>query len=166
MTYEYCNFCNDRFIPDDDCYINKTPVCSYCLPRIKICLSCGGMHKLNRISNGSLFVCKICVPRSCSGFTNAYLRTRFEILRRDGFACRYCGLSPLNDVKVKLHIDHITPVSKGGLDNIENLIASCSHCNAGKIDILLSESEINKLKERKIYDKHNSATKGTRAYKI
>lgn len=54
---------------------------------------------------------------------------RFEVLRRDGFACRYCGRrSP----DVELHIDHINPTALGGQDEPENLATSCAECNAGK----------------------------------
>jgi 5-methylcytosine-specific restriction endonuclease McrA len=31
---------------------------------------------------------------------------RFEVLRRDGFACTYCGRKPPD---VELHIDHVIP---------------------------------------------------------
>lgn len=56
-------------------------------------------------------------------------KTRFEIFKRDGFTCQYCGATPPQAV---LHIDHINPVSKGG-DNAEhNLISACQSCNLGK----------------------------------
>ena len=54
---------------------------------------------------------------------------RFEVLRRDGFACTYCGRKP---PEVELHIDHVTPASLGGQDVPENLRTSCVDCNAGK----------------------------------
>lgn len=62
-------------------------------------------------------------------------RTRFEIFKRDGFACQYCGATPPN---VLLHVDHITPVSKGGKNHADNLITACQGCNLGKSDIPLS----------------------------
>lgn len=56
-------------------------------------------------------------------------RTRYEILRRDGNACRYCGsIAP----DVKLTVDHVMPVALGGSDDPSNLVAACSDCNAGK----------------------------------
>lgn len=39
---------------------------------------------------------------------------RFDIFKRDGFTCQYCGKQPPG---VVLHVDHITPVSKGGTNN-------------------------------------------------
>lgn len=56
-------------------------------------------------------------------------RTRYEVLRRDGHACRYCGaMAP----DVKLTIDHVVPVALGGGDDPSNLVTACRDCNAGK----------------------------------
>lgn len=56
-------------------------------------------------------------------------RLRFEILKRDNYACRYCGATP---PEVKLTIDHVVPVSLGGTDDPSNLCAACTGCNGGK----------------------------------
>ena len=74
-----------------------------------------------------------------------YLRIRFEIFKRDNFTCQYCGRSPLRHGSV-LHIDHVTPRIKGGLDSPENLITSCSDCNYGKQDILIQDHLFKKNK--------------------
>ncbi|MEW2068452.1 HNH endonuclease [Streptomyces sp. NPDC007346] len=56
-------------------------------------------------------------------------RMRFEVFRRDGFACRYCGstaaMSPLE-------ADHVTPTALGGADELDNLVTACESCNDGK----------------------------------
>lgn len=57
-------------------------------------------------------------------------KIRFEVLTRDNFACQYCGRTPKDGVK--LEIDHIIPVSKGGTNHIDNLKTSCFECNRGK----------------------------------
>jgi len=62
---------------------------------------------------------------------------RFDVLKRDSFKCQYCGATAPD---VLLHIDHITPVSKGGTNDITNLITSCAACNLGKSDKVLSEN--------------------------
>lgn len=54
---------------------------------------------------------------------------RFEVFKRDGFACMYCGAHP---PEVLLHVDHIIPVADGGGNEITNLITSCAPCNLGK----------------------------------
>lgn len=56
-------------------------------------------------------------------------RLRYEILRRDNHQCRYCGATAPD---VKLTIDHVIPVSLGGGDRPENLVAACTDCNSGK----------------------------------
>lgn len=56
-------------------------------------------------------------------------KTRFEVFKRDGFKCQYCGRSAPD---VILHVDHVEPVSKGGTNDILNLITSCFECNGGK----------------------------------
>jgi hypothetical protein len=55
--------------------------------------------------------------------------TRFEVFKRDGFTCRYCGRKP---PEVILHIDHMLAVSKGGGNEEDNLLTSCEGCNLGK----------------------------------
>lgn len=59
-------------------------------------------------------------------------RLRFQILMRDGFTCKTCGRSPMNEMGVKLHVDHIIPWSKGGETVPENLETKCEQCNLGK----------------------------------
>ncbi len=57
---------------------------------------------------------------------------RFDILRRDGFTCRYCGRKPPT---VILEADHIDPKANGGKDTLDNLITACGPCNRGKRDV-------------------------------
>lgn len=54
---------------------------------------------------------------------------RFEVFKRDGFVCQYCGAHPPS---VTLHIDHIQPVASEGTNDLDNLITSCEPCNLGK----------------------------------
>jgi hypothetical protein len=54
-------------------------------------------------------------------------RLRYEVMARDGFACRYCHRDD-----VALEIDHVIPVALGGQDVPENLVAACMACNRGK----------------------------------
>lgn len=62
-------------------------------------------------------------------------RTRFEVFKRDGFTCQYCGSHPPQSI---MHVDHVMPVSKGGSNHIDNLITACQSCNLGKSNVLLS----------------------------
>lgn len=56
-------------------------------------------------------------------------KTRFEVFKRDDFACSYCGQKP---PAVVLEVDHIVPVAKGGKNGMDNLITACFDCNRGK----------------------------------
>lgn len=54
---------------------------------------------------------------------------RYQILRRDNHACRYCGATALDG---RLTVDHVLPTALGGSDDPTNLVTACSACNAGK----------------------------------
>jgi HNH endonuclease len=62
------------------------------------------------------------------------LRLRFEIMKRDGFRCMYCGRDHL---EAPLQVDHVHPRARGGQDDPRNLITSCFDCNQGKKATLL-----------------------------
>ncbi len=57
---------------------------------------------------------------------------RRKIKQRDGFACRKCGVSVEKEPTLLLEIDHIIPVSKGGLTEENNLQTLCWRCNRTK----------------------------------
>lgn len=63
-------------------------------------------------------------------------KVRFDIFKRDGFKCMYCGAHPPS---VLLHVDHIKPVAEGGGNEDSNLVTSCQPCNQGKGAGLLSD---------------------------
>lgn len=56
-------------------------------------------------------------------------KLRFEVFKRDAFACQYCGAHPPG---VLLHVDHIVPVAAGGKNEMDNLVTACEPCNLGK----------------------------------
>ena len=80
-----------------------------------------------------------------------------SIADRDGWSCYYCGVSlvpvdtPTNDPRyydgsrhhkngvpypragyASASIDHVIPVSKGGTNDLDNLVLACHRCNARK----------------------------------
>ncbi|MBE5740897.1 MAG: HNH endonuclease [Clostridiales bacterium] len=59
---------------------------------------------------------------------------RYNVLKRDGFRCCICGATAKDGVK--LEVDHIIPVSKGGKSTMNNLQTLCERCNRGKRDKL------------------------------
>jgi 5-methylcytosine-specific restriction endonuclease McrA len=65
-------------------------------------------------------------------------RLRYQILDRDNYTCQACGAKPENGAL--LEIDHIYPVSKGGLDIPANLRTLCKTCNRGKGDKIYGDN--------------------------
>lgn len=55
-----------------------------------------------------------------------YSRFKPELIARDGEACAYCASTD------KLVVDHMMPISQGGVDDIDNLCLACKGCNSGK----------------------------------
>lgn len=60
-------------------------------------------------------------------------KLRYQILQRDGFRCVICGRGVADGVR-QLEVDHIKPVSKGGVTEPDNLRTLCWNCNQGKKD--------------------------------
>lgn len=54
--------------------------------------------------------------------------TKRNVLLRDDYVCAYCTSRGGSDMTV----DHVIPRSRGGASVWENLVASCSTCNARK----------------------------------
>lgn len=46
-----------------------------------------------------------------------------NVLRRDNFACVYCGSTS------NLTLDHVVPISKGGSNGWDNVVTACRPCN-------------------------------------
>lgn len=83
-------------------------------------------------------------------------KLRFEVFKRDSFTCQYCGNNP---PKVVLEVDHVWPLSKGGSDDIHNLVTSCFDCNRGK-----SATELNQVPST-LYEHINTIKERERQYK-
>ena len=54
------------------------------------------------------------------------------IKERDNYTCRKCGASIYKEPNLLLEIDHIKPLSKGGITAEENLQTLCWRCNRSK----------------------------------
>lgn len=59
---------------------------------------------------------------------------RAVVFERDDYTCRYCG-----ERGGRLECDHVVPVSRGGTNEMDNLVTACLPCNRSKRDKLLSE---------------------------
>jgi len=76
-------------------------------------------------------------------------KIRFEVFKRDGFKCQYCGAAA---PEVLLEIDHIQPVSKEGAHDILNFLTACQPCNAGKSDRQLSDDSAVKKQQAQLLE--------------
>lgn len=90
-----------------------------------------------KIDSGNIaYYCNECLKAIAYKQSAQYQRSlmtdklRYQVLNRDHHRCVICGASA-ND-GVKLHVDHIIPVSKGGKTELSNLRTLCERCNLGK----------------------------------
>jgi hypothetical protein len=59
-------------------------------------------------------------------------KLREKIKFRDNYKCQICGLSVIDEKYLLLEIDHIIPISKGGITSENNLQTLCWMCNRSK----------------------------------
>lgn len=117
MEYQiYCSICGKKY------YNSRRP--RYCSDTCSIEANRRDQEKRSK-SNDS--------PRP------AYLKLRFSVLHRDNFTCQYCGRSAPT---VKLVVDHVIPVSSGGLTVESNLKTACEECNLGKGTTILDMRDL------------------------
>lgn len=92
-----------------------------------------------------------------------------EVLARDGFHCRFCGM-PVIEAKIRrlahalqpeavrwghsnteqhaafqcmwLQFDHLLPNSRGGTSSLENIVVTCAPCNFGRMQTTLDEADL------------------------
>lgn len=59
-------------------------------------------------------------------------KLRTHIKQRDNYTCRSCLASVAVEPNLLLEVDHIYPLSKGGLSEEGNLQTLCWRCNRAK----------------------------------
>jgi HNH endonuclease len=59
-------------------------------------------------------------------------KLRSLITTRDNHTCRYCSVSLAAEPHLLLEVDHVIPLSKGGLSTLDNLQTLCWRCNRTK----------------------------------
>ena len=60
---------------------------------------------------------------------NKYVQ--IAVVQRDGYQCRYCG-----DLEGPFEFDHVYPISRGGINEGNNIIIACKRCNREKSDAI------------------------------
>lgn len=94
-------------------------------------------HRQNKIGNAD--VTSGLIPKP----------TRKKVYERDGFACVYCGrkdgeYTPVESASDgELSIDHVIPKTRGGSNEISNLVTACMPCNNHKNNRTPEEAGLN-----------------------
>ena len=70
---------------------------------------------------------------------------RQAVFERDNHTCQYCGRCGEG---VEFEIDHIIPLSRGGNNDIRNLITACKECKRAKHNRLLNADELREIAEK------------------
>lgn len=86
----------------------------------------------------------------------SYRTIRFEIFKRDGFKCVYCGRESSDGAK--LMVDHVYPRALGGCNHPENLATACEECNSGKSDRPISEADIVRIWSKNVVKNQRLST--------
>jgi 5-methylcytosine-specific restriction endonuclease McrA len=69
-------------------------------------------------------------------------RLRNSIKARDNHTCRYCSVSLAAEPHLLLEVDHVVPVSKGGMSTPDNLQTLCWRCNRTKSNKVTSAGPV------------------------
>lgn len=66
-----------------------------------------------------------------------------KLLQQHDNKCYYCGVELRNEEgKLMATRDHIVPLSRGGTDEISNIVPACKSCNGSKSNKLISEWKV------------------------
>lgn len=131
IIYRYCPTCG-AYIKE-----NEMECPNSCIRKTKayLCSTLPPDHESIREMQNDMRITTVATP---TPQFKAYERSkmsktlRYKILERDKFECQICGRTAKDGVK--LHIDHIIPISKGGKTIESNLRTLCEDCNLGKSD--------------------------------
>ena len=119
----------------------------------KYCINCGRVFK-----DSDFISCPYCQHPldEREGRQHIPKGLRHAVFKRDGYRCKECFKG--REDGVKLEIDHIVPVAKGGTNDIDNLQTLCKECNrnkhtnewiAGETDLEVVENEYYSLLDKK-----------------
>lgn len=111
--YNQCAVCEKRFILSDPKtfeFENNKSICKTCW--LKVYESWGAERKRVIVFEYE----KVKISHAI----------KWAVWKRDGFACKNCGSQD------HLEVDHISPESKGGSLNLQNLQTLCKPCNLKK----------------------------------
>ena len=99
--------------------------------RKKYASSIGG-KLVKRISSSKRRACKL---STADGTITAQALEALKTTQDN--KCKYCNCCLDFSTNGKVHLDHVIPLSKGGIHSISNVVWSCAKCNLMKSDKLL-----------------------------
>ena len=114
-NFQYYSFCNDTF------HISSSGV-EYLIEEESRFMNSGMKHVVPLFLHNLLEMYTTRRVRS----TYINMKLRKDVLKKYKHTCQYC------EAKDNLTIDHIKPVSKGGLTKFDNLQVLCKSCNSKK----------------------------------
>src|SRR3989344_1095375 len=137
-----CSICNklgQRYGFKDD-----KPICEFCYRKFvyirkkQICDKCGNPGIINKILLNNQKICRSCYKKMRRDHYSAlnhmrrakYIGKLSEIdlirIRESDKVCVYCGNNE------NLCFDHVSPISKGGRSEFNNIVLACRRCNFSK----------------------------------
>ncbi len=131
----YCKECNNKQIHDYREVLRKRQ--TVVMKVSKVCSTCQ-IEKL-----ASEFTKSNCTPDGlaqlcweCDKARSLLRKLKKTILLESDQLCFYCGTTLTENNQT---VDHVIPKSRGGSDDVTNLVPCCFSCNASKKNLLLSE---------------------------
>jgi 5-methylcytosine-specific restriction endonuclease McrA len=100
-----------------------------------------------------------------------------DLIIRDGFKCRFCGIPLVRGVTrslirkcypnalrwglanadkhaafqaMDLHYDHLLPHARGGSNEMDNMLVTCAPCNCGRDNLTLEEVRVSDPRDRDV----------------
>ena len=88
------------------------------------------------------------------GYGSAWVKTRDRIMVRDKHLCQPCLRKGRPTPATA--VDHIKPKAKGGIDDEDNLEATCAPCHAAKTTAEAAEAQGRSIRPRTTFDKQGN----------
>lgn len=65
--------------------------------------------------------------------------SRKQVFDKTGGKCVYCGMAFKDEQDLRFTLEHLIPVSKGGMDEFKNVYPCCKQCNKNRGNHELAE---------------------------
>lgn len=105
-------------------------------------LQCNVIMDINNLNRFVIYLSEIIKFKQSEAGQRTLMTSalRRKILNRDNCTCQKCKNSIRNEPNLLLEIDHIIPLSKGGMTTEENLQVLCWRCNRSKGNKIITKT--------------------------